>query len=68
MATERWVLICSNCGTEFTQSTIEATNFETFLYPPKPSVPEAGAEFECPKCGYKDFYDRTDLAFRREQL
>jgi hypothetical protein len=34
-----------------------------FFEPPKPDFPEDGAELECPNCGNKDTYQRTDLIY-----
>jgi hypothetical protein len=36
---------------------------ESFYLPQKPDMND-GVELECPHCGVKDTYDRTDLVYR----
>jgi hypothetical protein len=59
----RWTLKCDNCDFEFTHSMIQDTGVVNFFLPPKPEFPEGGSELECPNCGYKDTYQRTDLIY-----
>jgi hypothetical protein len=35
---------------------------ESYFLPQKPVIEDA--EFECPHCGNKDTYDRSDLMYR----
>jgi hypothetical protein len=43
---------------------IEDTWKATFFEVAKPDFPEGGAELECPNCGNKDTYQRTELIYR----
>jgi hypothetical protein len=36
----------------------------SYMFPAKPEFPPAGAELECPNCGLKATYQRTDLTYR----
>ena len=36
----------------------------SYMFPAKPEFPPAGAELECPNCGRKATYQRTDLTYR----
>jgi hypothetical protein len=59
----RWVLECGKCLSRFTHSTIEDAGLVGYFLPPKPQFPEGGTELECPKCGYRGTYQRTDLKY-----
>jgi hypothetical protein len=59
----KWVLKCDNCGSEFTHSMITDQGAESFYLPEKPDLGES-TELECPHCGNKDTYGRTDLMYR----
>lgn len=58
-----WELTCVNCERRFAQFIIEDVLVNYYL-PMKPVFPDAGAEFQCPHCGYKDVYQRTDLTYK----
>jgi uncharacterized Zn finger protein len=58
----KWVLKCDNCNAEFTHSIISDQSAESYFLPEKPAI--GNAEFECPNCGNKDTYDRSDLMYR----
>jgi DNA-directed RNA polymerase subunit RPC12/RpoP len=57
-----WGLNCANCDQNLTKFAIEDT-LESYFFPEKPDFPERGTEIECPNCGYKATYQRTDLAY-----
>jgi len=57
-----WQLTCANCDQKLTKFDIEDT-LERYFFPERPDFPEGGKEFECPNCGYKSRYQRTDLAY-----
>jgi DNA-directed RNA polymerase subunit RPC12/RpoP len=59
----KWVLKCDNCNGEFTHSMITDMGAESYFLPQKPDLGE-DAELECPHCGNKDTYDRSDLLYR----
>jgi len=58
-----WVLNCAKCESKFAHSTIEDADLGSYFLPPKPQFPDGGAELECPNCGYKATYQRTDLKY-----
>jgi DNA-directed RNA polymerase subunit RPC12/RpoP len=58
-----WELKCVNCNQNFTQSII-ADTLSNYYLPVRPVFPEEGAEFECPHCGFKAVYQRTDLTYK----
>jgi DNA-directed RNA polymerase subunit RPC12/RpoP len=60
----RWELECANCKNKFTHSTIDDTGMLNYFLPLKPPFPSGGSEFECPNCGHKSTYQRTDLIYR----
>lgn len=45
-----------------TKFAIEDT-LESYFFPERPYFPEGGKEFECPNCGHKATYQRTDLVY-----
>ena len=59
-----WVLHCIHCKSEFTHSLIDDMKMLSYMFPAKPEFPPAGAELECPNCGLKATYQRTDLTYR----
>jgi DNA-directed RNA polymerase subunit RPC12/RpoP len=59
-----WVLQCIHCKSEFTHSLIDDMKMLSYMFPAKPEFPPAGAELECPNCGRKATYQRTDLTYR----
>jgi DNA-directed RNA polymerase subunit RPC12/RpoP len=56
-----WVFTCANCDKQLAQFEIENT-VENYFFPEKPDFPKGGKEFECPNCGHKAMYQRSDLA------
>jgi DNA-directed RNA polymerase subunit RPC12/RpoP len=58
-----WALPCSNCEAPFTHSQIAESNVFHYLEPAKPEFPPEGEEHQCPNCGYKAKYHRTDLIY-----
>ena len=57
-----WGLNCAICDQRLTKFGIEDT-LESYFFPQKPDFPEGGKTFECPNCGYKGTYERTDLVY-----
>ena len=57
-----WELRCVNCNQRLAQFSIEDT-LESYFFPEKLDFPEGGKEFECPNCGHKATYHRTDFAY-----
>ena len=57
-----WGLNCAVCNRRLTQFAIEDT-LESYFFPKKPDFPEGGKTSECPNCGYKGTYQRTDLVY-----
>jgi hypothetical protein len=57
-----WVLTCRRCHQRLAQFNIE-DNLENLFEPAKPDFPSCGKEFECPNCGQKTVYERTDLLY-----
>jgi DNA-directed RNA polymerase subunit RPC12/RpoP len=58
-----WVLTCPKCLSEFPHSVIPQALADLFL-PAKPELlPDT--EFECPTCGHKAAYKRSDLLYRQ---
>jgi rubredoxin len=58
----RWILQCKNCDFAFTHSHV-SESLTNYFEPPKPEF-SAEAEHECPNCGHKATYQRTDLMYR----
>jgi hypothetical protein len=58
-----WILICSNCKSEFQQSQISDVGMSSLLLVEKPIIPE-GHKCVCPNCGTEGLYQRTDLLYR----
>lgn len=58
-----WILICTNCKTEFEHSQISDVGMSRLFLPEKPSI-AAGQKCVCPNCGYAGLYQRTDLRYR----
>jgi len=62
-----WVLTCKNCRKIFSHSRVsEETLFDYFL-PLRPKIPPEGEKCECPNCGVKSTYNRTELTYRSER-
>jgi hypothetical protein len=59
-----WGLNCANCNQNVTKFAIVDT-LESYFFPDRPDFSEGGNEFECPSCGYKATYQRTDLVYLR---
>ena len=59
-----WVLRCKGCKKEFRHSMIEDTEISSYFLPNKPEFPVGGSEMECPNCGEKSMFQRTDLLYR----
>ena len=57
-----WGLKCANCNKQFAQLAIEDT-LEGYFFPAKSAFPVGGKEFECPNCGRKATYQRTDFVY-----
>jgi hypothetical protein len=60
----RWVLECRKCKVEITHSTINDIGVPYLSFIPKPEFPPGGSTVECPNCGHKALYQRTDLTYR----
>jgi hypothetical protein len=59
---DAWVLCCPSCDLRLAQFAVE-DSLESFFFPQKPDFPDGRKEFECPNCGYKGPYQRTDLTY-----
>jgi DNA-directed RNA polymerase subunit RPC12/RpoP len=57
-----WGFTCANCNKQFAQFRTEDT-VEGYFFPAKSDFPKGGKEFECPNCGHKAMYQRTDLDY-----
>ena len=57
-----WVLKCASCHQNLAKFAIDET-VESYFFPAKPDFPEGGRKFECPNCGHKSTYQRTDLTY-----
>lgn len=57
-----WVLKCADCKQNLARFAIEDT-LESYFLPAKPSFPEGGKKFECPNCGHKATYQRSDVNY-----
>jgi predicted RNA-binding Zn-ribbon protein involved in translation (DUF1610 family) len=57
-----WGITCVSCNKQFAQFDIEDT-LENHFFPAKPNFAEGGKEFECPNCGHKATYQRTELVY-----
>jgi hypothetical protein len=67
----RWVVSCPACKKEFTHTPIgkmaaSGVTRDPFASPPKPKVPEGGAELACENCGKTAVYKAFDLRFRAD--
>jgi predicted RNA-binding Zn-ribbon protein involved in translation (DUF1610 family) len=56
-----WGLNCAKCNQNLAKFAIEDT-LESYFFP-APDFPEGSKEFECPNCGHKGTYRRTDLVY-----
>ncbi len=61
-----WALTCKNCRALFIHSQIPDTVAEYYI-PTRPAFPPEGLEHECPNCGSKFTYQRSDLTFQSER-
>jgi hypothetical protein len=59
-----WVLSCRNCKSELEYSKIADVGLANYFMPLKPEFPPHGIECECPNCGYKAFYQKTDIKYQ----
>jgi hypothetical protein len=59
----KWILICSNCKTEFQHSQIDDVGMARLLLAEKPIIP-IGQKCVCPSCGFVGLYQRADLRYR----
>jgi DNA-directed RNA polymerase subunit RPC12/RpoP len=57
-----WGLNCASCNQNLTKFLIKDT-LESYFFPEKPDFPEDGKELECPNCGYKATYQRSNLVY-----
>ena len=57
-----WQLTCANCDQKLTKFAIE-DSLESYFFPEKPDFLEGGKEFECPNCGHKATYQRSNLVY-----
>jgi endogenous inhibitor of DNA gyrase (YacG/DUF329 family) len=66
----RWVVSCPECKKEFTHTHISkmagGATRDPFASPPKPKLPEGGAELECQNCGKTSVYRAFDLRYRAD--
>jgi len=59
----RWTWTCKNCNFPFTHTYIVESNVFHYMEPAKPEIPYGGEEHECPNCGHKAVYHRTELTY-----
>jgi hypothetical protein len=59
-----WVLSCRNCKSKLEYSKIADVGLANYFMPLKPEFPPHGIECECPNCGYKAFYQETDIKYQ----
>lgn len=64
----RWIVECPQCRKEFTHTDISKIASgpmrDPFASPPKPQIPESGAELKCPHCKNSATYRAFDLRYR----
>jgi DNA-directed RNA polymerase subunit RPC12/RpoP len=61
-----WVIACVNCKVPFVHTKIDDYKLMDFLDPRKPEISPEGARVECPNCGHRSLYYRTDLIYRED--
>ncbi len=59
-----WMLRCQNCSNAFLHSVIAVKGVLDYFLPSKPESPDEGWELECPHCGHKGTYQRSDLFYQ----
>ncbi len=67
MSSRKWVIKCKECGTECVYAEITSEGTANYFFPKKPELPK-GFMFDCPKCGRKNRYSRTDLVYQDDAL
>jgi rubredoxin len=55
--------MCPSCETKFQFAPIDDSRAQERLLPPKPLFPIIGLEIECPHCGHRAAYQRTELTY-----
>lgn len=62
----RWVLGCTECHKEFTQSVVPRSfhDYLVLVWPPKPEFPQGGMRMQCPNCRNVSVYERYQLVLR----
>jgi endogenous inhibitor of DNA gyrase (YacG/DUF329 family) len=61
----RWIVNCPECNQEFTHSEIRGElHRDPFTSPPKPVIPQEGAQQECPNCHKTSVYRAFELRYR----
>jgi DNA-directed RNA polymerase subunit RPC12/RpoP len=58
-----WVIACVNCKVPFVHTKIDNYKLMDFLDPRKPEIAAGGVRVECPNCGHRGLYYRTDLTY-----
>jgi DNA-directed RNA polymerase subunit RPC12/RpoP len=61
-----WVIACVNCKVPFVHTKIDNYKLMDFLDPRKPEIAAGGVRVECPNCGHRGLYYRTDLTYRED--
>lgn len=58
------MLPCAKCKTPFAYFAIADAGASDYFLPAKPEFSVSGSELECPNCGHKAVYQRTDLIYK----
>jgi DNA-directed RNA polymerase subunit RPC12/RpoP len=59
-----WIVNCDECNSKITHSPIEYSGIVSYFLPLKPDLEPQGTELECPECGEKAIYQRSDLRYQ----
>jgi DNA-directed RNA polymerase subunit RPC12/RpoP len=57
-----WALQCAKCKNRFMHFEIPLADIVDYFLPSKPVLPPT--EYECPTCGHRAMYERSDLIYQ----